>query len=85
MFIASCFNNYSIGFFQKGKFKKYKVTPPVGFEPAIPGFEATEQLPNRMRKENYRKRLTRIWVILPPLTIIIFRINRHYYRRRYHH
>jgi len=26
------------------------VTPPTGFEPAIPGFEATEHLRNSMRK-----------------------------------
>ena len=33
--------------------------PLLGFEPAIPGFEATEHLRNRnrMHKENCRKRL----------------------------
>jgi len=34
MFISSCFNNYSTNF-KKGEIKK--VTPPVGFEPAIHG------------------------------------------------
>jgi len=27
----------------------------MGFEPAVPGFEATEHLRNRMRKENFKK------------------------------
>jgi len=38
MFISSCFNNYSIELNKKSEIKKIKVTPPVGFEPAIPGF-----------------------------------------------
>jgi len=37
----------------------FKVTPPVGFEPAILGFEAKEHLRNRMCKENCRKRLSK--------------------------
>ena len=31
------FNKYSIDFYKIEKFKKYKVTPPVGFEPATSG------------------------------------------------
>ena len=34
-----------------------KVTPPSGFDLAASGFETTEHLRNRMRKENCRTRL----------------------------
>ena len=55
MFISSCCNNYLIEFKKKGKLTKFKVTPPTGFKPTIPGFEATEHLRNWMCKENCPK------------------------------
>ena len=42
-------------FLKIDKLKKLKVASPVGFELAILGFEAKEQLRNMMRKENCRK------------------------------
>ena len=56
MFISSCYNNYLIDFLKIGKLRKLReVTPPTRFEPAIPGFEATEQLRNRMCKKKLPK------------------------------
>ena len=58
-FISSYCNNYLIEFFENREINKYQVMPLMGFEPAYPGFEATEHLRNRnrMHKENCRKRL----------------------------
>ena len=57
MFISSC-NNYLIEFLKKGKLTKFKVTPPTGFKPAIPGFEATEHQSNWMCKENCKEKIS---------------------------
>ena len=81
MFISSCFNNYLIEFLKIRKLKKLKVTPPTGFKPATPGFEATEHLRNSMRKENCRKRLY-VFMLFQSTEMIKITTAYHWYKKK---